>query len=202
MDHFLVHLGKRASAVFGSSNVILGGARQLLEGLSIVFFKAGSFFEKSAKLLSNYHQLLIRLSCLSHMVSELQPTAWSNAGCHVKKGPRLYVCRTNWLTFAEAMLCFKRCSSEGIPCYRGKSASTNINNSSGASIGITRAHFRTEKENLIPRTPAPRRPTSARMDQLQAEREPRLAQPCHRQVSHQLKCLLARQHRRKLAGAA
>lgn len=134
MDHFLVHLGKRASAVFGSSNVILGGARQLLEGLSIVFFKAGSFFEKSAKLLSNYHQLLIRLSCLSHMVSELQLTAWSNAGCHVKKGPPfIYVCRTNWLTFAEAMLCFKRCSSEGIPCYRGKSASTSTTVAAPAS---------------------------------------------------------------------
>jgi hypothetical protein len=55
----------------------LGGARQLLQGLSIVFLKAGSFFEKSAKLLNNHrhHQLLVQLSCLSHMVSELQPTA-------------------------------------------------------------------------------------------------------------------------------
>jgi hypothetical protein len=37
--------------MFRSSYVILGGASQLLQGLSAVFFQAGSFFEKGAKLL-------------------------------------------------------------------------------------------------------------------------------------------------------
>jgi hypothetical protein len=51
MDHFLVDVNECASAVFGSPYVILGGARQLLEGLSTVFFQAGSFFEKGTEFL-------------------------------------------------------------------------------------------------------------------------------------------------------